>query len=101
MKMDKATFEALRRDFWPAVEAWQSAKGPFAVTMRHAWDVFFRIDQERGYDASMRGQLEAATGVPCSVDHVQGHRMGALYDSLNDSHIETALRRILNGESWS
>ena len=96
MKMPQDMYAALKRDFCLVAHAAAKAKGSFTMNMRAAWDIFHRVGQERSYDGAIRGQLETMSGIPCSVAYVHGYRAGSVYDNLNDSHIETALKRILS-----
>lgn len=96
MKMPVQLFEPMQRDFLKVAHAIAQAKGPFNLDMRAAWSILSRVEQERQYTGDLRSQLETITGIPCSVDSVPGYRMGPWYAvDLNDSHVATALRRIL------
>ena len=98
MKMPLQMFEALKTDFYSVASAARkvspSAYG--ALTVNNAWNVLSRVEQERQYTGDLRERLEYLSGVPCSVSAIEGYRMGPWYNiGLNDSHVETALRRIL------
>lgn len=98
MKMDQADFLDLKNDFFRVVETAKAIKPANfgALTMRDAWSVLHRVEQERSYSDDIRAQLETVTGIPCSVARREDYRMGYFYSrGLNDAHIETALRRIL------
>lgn len=96
MKMKQTDFDALKRDFYLVVEAAKAIQPAAygALTMRDAWDVYFRICGERSYGGELRAQLEQLTSVPCTVAYT-GEIYGALRQYLNGPHIETALRKIM------
>ena len=98
MKMPLQMFEALKTDFYKVVASAKDAKPTAygALTMRDAWQVLSRVEQERQYTGDLRGKLQEVTGVACSVGPISDYRMGPWYNiGLNDAHVETALRRIL------
>lgn len=96
MKMPIEMFEALKTDFFKVAHAISNAKGPFTLDKRAAWSILSRVEQERQYTGDLRAQLEALSGVPCSVDAIPNYRMGPWYNiGLADSHVDTALRRVL------
>jgi hypothetical protein len=97
MKMPADMYEALKRDFYLVANAIAETRGPFTLNLASAWRVLHRVEQERQYTGQLRAQLETMTKTPCTVDALPDYRMGPWYDAgLNDSHIETALRRILS-----
>lgn len=96
MKMPQAMYEDLKRDFYLVCDAIAKHKGPFTPTLGIAWRIVARVEQERQYTGDLRTQLEALTGVPCTVEPVEGYRMGPWYTGgLDDAHLTTALKRIL------
>lgn len=97
MKMPADMYEALKRDFYLVAHAIAETRGPFPLTIASAWRVLNRVEQERQYTGELRAQLETLTKTPCTVDIVPDYRMGPWYAAgLDDSQVETALRRILS-----
>lgn len=97
MKMPADMYASLKRDFLLVSHAIAETRGPFTLNIASAWRVLNRVEQERQYTGDLRAQLETLTKTPCTVAVVPDYRMGPWYDAgLKDSHVETALRRILS-----
>jgi hypothetical protein len=97
MKMPADMYAALKRDFYLVAHAIAETRGPFTLNLASAWRVLSRVEQERQYTGDLRAQLANMTKTPCTVDAVPDYRMGPWYAAgLNDSHVETALRRLLS-----
>lgn len=95
MKMNPKTFEALKRDMTAICVA---KKLCYAGGMRDAWNVFHRVMQDRSYDTAHPYYDPASPHYRARIVPYVGHNagIGAIYaEGLDDSHIETALRKIV------
>lgn len=99
MKMPASEFAMLKADFMAYVEALQES-GPFNYSdMRNAWAVYHRVMDDRSYDDSHPFYSEATPEAlrRRRVLPYKGREWNSRFYNmgLNDSHIETALRKIV------
>lgn len=96
MKMPQNEFEMLKSDFLAMVSALQVQQGPINYgTMCNAWAIYHRVMDDRSYDDSHPfycGEKPRQRVLPY-VNRRHNSKFYAM--GLNDSHIETALRKII------
>lgn len=96
MKMPTNEYESLKADYLAMVAALQERHGPLNYSERGMmWRIYHRVCDDRSYDDSHPFYIGESPR-PRVLAFIDWRWNSKFYDmGLNDSHIETALRRIV------